>query len=135
MKCKVLILSHGKLAGSLSDTVKFIYGDDDGLGYMNMPDPFDQGQYENDIRKIVEDNADEGVLILCDLFGGSPFLTCTKIIRDHWDTTELLTGVNLGMLLEIMGSIKEADIKELKEKALNAGKEGVVDIKERLGKR
>ena len=102
---------------------------------MNMPDPFDQGLYEHDIRKIVEDNADEGVLILCDLFGGSPFLTCTKIIRDHWDTTELLTGVNLGMLLEIMGSIKEADIKELKEKALNAGKEGVVDIKERLGKR
>ena len=133
MKCKVLVLSHGKLAGSLVETVEFIYGSSEGIAYMNMPDPFDQSQYERDIRNIVEENKESGVLVLCDLFGGSPFLTCTRIIRDYWDQMELLTGVNLGMLLEIMSGIEEFNIKELKDNALNAGKNSVVDIKERLG--
>ena len=133
MKCKVLILSHGKLAGSLFETVEFIYGSTDGLAYINMPDPFDQRKYEEDIRKIVEDSGEDGVLILCDLFGGSPFLTCTRILKDAYDHMEIVTGVNLGMLLELMGNIEEDDLKTLKEKALHAGKESVVDIKERLG--
>lgn len=133
MKCKVLVLSHGRLAGSLAETVEFIYGSSDGLKYMNMPDPYDQTEYEDSIRAIIEENKEKGILVLCDLFGGSPFLTCTRIIRDYWDQMELLTGVNLGMLLELMSGIDELDIKELKEKALIAGKEGVVDIKERLG--
>lgn len=72
---------------------------------------------------------------MCDLLGGSPFLTCTKIVRDYWDQTELVTGVNLGMLLEIMSGINNLSISDLKNIALNAGKEGVTDIKERLGKK
>lgn len=135
MKCKVLVLSHHNLAGCLVDTVKFIYGSTEGIEYLNMPEPFDQTQYENSIRSIVEENSESGILVLCDLFGGSPFLTCTRIIRDHWDRMEMLTGANLGMLLEIVGCIEDSDIKELKEKAKNAGREGVADIKERLGKK
>lgn len=38
MNCKVLVLSHGNLAGSLVDTVKLIFGSTDGIEYMNMPD-------------------------------------------------------------------------------------------------
>lgn len=135
MKTKVLVLSHGSLAGALVETVGFIYGGTQGLCFINMPEPFDQIGYEGSIRKIVEENRETGTLILCDLFGGSPFLTCTKILKDHWDDAEVLTGVNLGMLLEIMSGIEELDVKELKKIALNAGKEGVIDIKERLGKR
>lgn len=135
MNCKVLVLSHGNLAGSLVDTVKLIFGSTDGIEYMNMPDPFDQNKYEQDIRNIIEENKQDGVLIMCDLLGGSPFLTCTKIVRDYWDQTELVTGVNLGMLLEIMSGINNLSISNLKNIALNAGKEGVTDIKERLGKK
>lgn len=135
MENRVLVLSHGKLAESLVNTVEFICGSTEGISYINMPDPFDQLQYENMIRQIIEENKKKGVLVLCDLFGGSPFLTCTKILKEHWDQMELLTGVNLGMLLEVAGKIEDLGVKELKEVALNAGKESVVDIKERLGNR
>lgn len=47
---------------------------------------------------------------------------------------ELVTGVNLGMLLELMANIETASITELKDIALSSGKEGIIDIKERLGK-
>lgn len=133
MNCKVLVLSHGKLAGSLLETVEFICGSTAGMNCINMPDPFDQSEYESSIRKTIEENKENGVLVLCDLFGGSPFLTCTRILKEYWEKMEVVTGVNLGMLLELESRIDELDIKELKEVALNAGKQSVIDIKERLG--
>ena len=134
MKYKVLILTHGKLAGSLYDTVKFIYGSTDGLAYLNMPEPFDQSTYGKMIADIVSENKEQGTLILCDLFGGSPFLTSARLLKENGDHMELVTGVNLGMLLELMANIESAGIKELKDIALSSGKDGIIDMKERLGK-
>ncbi len=134
MKCKALIMTHGKLAGSLYETVRFIYGSTEGLAYLDMPEPFDKNAYEATLEKIVSENEKEGILILCDLFGGSPFLTSAKILKEHFQQVELVTGVNLGMLLELMTNIESASIEELKQIAVNSGKDGIVDIKERLGK-
>ena len=89
MKCKVLILTHGKLAGSLYDTVKFIYGSTDGLAYLNMPEPFDQSAYGKMIADIVSENKEQGTLILCDLFGGSPFLTSAKLLKENNSWSEM----------------------------------------------
>ena len=86
------------------------------------------------IEDIVSENREDGTLILCDLFGGSPFLTSAKLLKENSDHMELVTGVNLGMLLELMANIETASITELKDIALSSGKEGIIDIKERLGK-
>ena len=131
MKCKALILTHGKLASALADTVEFVCGERENIIAIDLPDPFDQSAYEAAITDVVEEN--EGTLILCDLFGGSPFLTSARIVKEHADKTQLLTGVNLGMLLEIVPMLEEGDLNEIKEAAMRAGKEGIVDIKERLG--
>ena len=131
MKCKVLILTHGKLAGSLYDTVKFIYGSTDGLAYLNMPEPFDQSAYGKMIADIVSENKEQGTLILCDLFGGSPFLTSARLLKENDDHMELVTGVNLGMLLELMANIESAGIKELKDTfGINASAVLIADTKE-----
>lgn len=132
MKCKVLLLSHDKLAGAFISAVEFVYGDTSGFGYINMPDPFDQMAYVKTIEDVVEENSETGVLILADLFGGSPFLTSARILKNNYEKVELVTGYNLGMLLEIAPMIENSTIAELKEAALNAGRGGMVDIKERM---
>ena len=81
MKCKVLMLSHSKLAGAFYDTIQFIYGDTSGFGYINMSEPFDQQQYIESIENVIEENKDTGILILTDLFGGSPFLNTCKLMK------------------------------------------------------
>ena len=132
MKNKVLVLSHDKLAGALVRTTEFIYGELEDLCFIDMPDPFDIEAYEKSIRLFIEEN--ESVLVLCDLNGGSPFLTCMKIMRDHWENCEVLSGVNMPMLLEVAGNMDSLDLKELKALAVEAGKEGIVDIKERMAR-
>ena len=131
MACNVLLVGHGKLPSALADTVEFIYGSKEGIQAVDMPEPFDQDKYETTIKETIKNN--DFTLFLCDLLGGSPFLTCSRIMKDHMEKAELLTGVNLGMLLELMPVLENCELNELKEKAIHAGRDGIIDIKERLG--
>ena len=72
-------------------------------------------------------------LILCDLFGGSPFMIASKLLAkpDISERVELVTGLNMAMLLEVCSNLDE-NLAKLKEIAIKAGKNGIVDLKEKL---
>lgn len=131
MKCKVLLLSHAKLAEAFINTIEFVYGDTTGFGYINMPDPFDQMAYVKMIEDVVLENLDTGVLILTDLFGGSPFLTSSRIFKKY-ENVELIAGFNLAMLLEMAPMIESSEVLELKEIAMDTSQNSIIDIRERL---
>ena len=130
MKCKIMVMTHGKLAESFCETVKLICGEK--IAYKNMPDILDMEQYKKDINSILDKNKDTGVLFITDLMGGSPFLACVQVMKERWDEMELVTGCNLGMLLEIVSNMNEKNIVELKEIALEVGKKSVIDIKKQM---
>lgn len=130
MKCKIVIMTHGKLAEAFSETVQIICGEK--IAYKNMPDVLDMDQYKKDICSTLDENKDTGVLFVTDLMGGSPFLACMQVMKERWDEMELVTGCNLGMLLELATNMNDKSIHELKEIALEAGKKSVVDIKKQI---
>ncbi|MBQ9328838.1 MAG: PTS sugar transporter subunit IIA [Solobacterium sp.] len=130
MSCTVVLAGHEKFASALAKTIEFIYGSRDGLITVDMPEPFNQQVYEESLRKAVQEH--EAVLILCDLFGGSPFLTSSRILKEYPEKTELLTGVNLGMVLEVMPLLNESSLQDIKRSAKESGMNGIVDIKERM---
>lgn len=132
MKCKALVLTHSNLAEAFVRAVHLIFGDVELLQYKNLPDDLDIGKYKAEIVELLEENQETGILILTDLLGGSPFLTCTQIMKQHWDKMELITGCNLQMLLAIAGELEEKSITELKEIALEAGRSGIVDLKSQM---
>ena len=135
MKCKALVLTHSNLAEAFVRAVHLIFGDVELLQYKNLPDDLDIGKYKAEIVELLEENQETGILILTDLLGGSPFLTCTQIMKQHWDKMELITGCNLQMLLAIAGELEEKSITELKEIALEAGRSGIVDLKSQMKER
>ena len=130
---KVLVLTHGNLAEAFVTTSKLILGDVEGICYLNMPEILDSEKYCRQIVEIVEASREEGLLIMTDLLGGSPFLHCSQIMKDYLDSIELVTGCNLPMLLEVGNAIKDKSVSELKGIAIEAGRSGIVDLKERFG--
>ena len=132
MKCKALVLTHSNLAEAFVRAVHLIFGDVELLQYKNLPDDLDIGKYKAEIVELLKENQETGILILTDLLGGSPFLTCTQIMKQHWEKMELITGCNLQMLLAIAGELEEKSITELKEIALEAGRSGIVDLKSQM---
>ncbi len=107
-----VVLTHSFVARELIATAEYLVGKMEGIVAVSL----DGGSSAIQARKIISEaiqSADEGegVLILTDLFGGSPsnlafsFLDQGKI--------EVITGVNLSMVLTFWNYRKGRDLLEL----------------------
>ncbi len=130
---KILLLSHGELAKEIWATSKLVLGEVSGVEYLTLPSGMDLTKYEQDIRRKVEE-AEGGLLILTDIFGGTPFITASRVFAsmEDKDQVEVVTGMNLAMVLQVFNFVGSMPVKELKNIAVTAGLEGIVDLKERV---
>ena len=130
---RVLLLSHGELAKEIWATSKMVLGEVSGVEYLTLPSGTDLTRYEADVRRKVEE-ADDGLLILTDIFGGTPFITASRVFAtlEKKDQVEVVTGMNLAMVLQVFTFVGSMPVKELKEVAVAAGTEGIVDLGERV---
>jgi mannose/fructose-specific phosphotransferase system component IIA len=68
-----------------------------------------------------------GVLVLIDLFGGTPGNAAALGLRDR--SYAVVSGVNLPMLLEVLLSRSSGiSVKELVDIALQAGQSSIIDV-------
>ena len=105
----VLIITHGNLGHELIKAAEMIKGDTRGI----IPVSLDAKTGVDDIKKeitsaIKKADLGEGVLIMTDLFGGTPSNISLSFLKEK--KVEVVTGVNLPMLLKI------SDIREEKKK-------------------
>ena len=109
---------------------------DDGVDYIVFPYGTDLNQYEQKIEAYVKKSKDEGVVILADLFGGSPFMISSKVYNVNKDICdiEIITGMNLLMVIEAISSHEFMNAQELKNHLLKSGSEGIVSLSDKLRK-
>lgn len=65
-----------------------------------------------------------GVLVLTDMFGGTPTNLSLSLLGQEGLNIEVLTGVNLPMILKVLGN-RQKSLAELAELACDAGQEGI----------
>ena len=131
---KVLLLSHAYFSQEAYNAIQLIMGKvDERVSYLTLPYGVDIDQYQKQIEQKVEEAGKEGILILTDLFGGSPFMVSARVYQKYHDTKpmEIVTGLNLPMLAELMVNLDKT-AAELKQIAMEAGKQGVVDFTKKL---
>lgn len=71
----------------------------------------------------------EGILVLTDLFGSTPTNASLAQLRDAADRIEILTGVNLPMLISALTYRGRMTLKELSTKVMYDGQRGIRDAK------
>jgi mannose PTS system EIIA component len=120
----VLITTHGNLGSELINAAELIRGKLKGI----IPISVDQNKGVEDLKReinaaIKKLDQGKGVLILTDLFGGTPSNISLSFMKEG--KVEVITGINLPMLLKL------PDIREgmsLKEFALNIKDYGIKNI-------
>ena len=134
----LLLVTHGDLAKALVSSAALIMGDAPLIESYGLYHGENVDDLENNIKQAVirlnkESNGD-GVLILTDLFGGSPANETAKGLYELGDKVkaECVTGVNLPMLLEVATSKHFLSLEELKQKCLEVGPQSVISLKDRL---
>ena len=131
---KVLLLSHACLSQEIYNAIELIMGKvDERVSYLTLPYGVDIDQYQKQIEDKVVDAGKEGILIVTDLFGGSPFMVSARVYQKHQENIpmEIVTGMNLPMLAELMINLDKT-APELKKVAMNAGIQGVVDFTQKI---
>ena len=128
----VLIVTHSPLAKALLESSKMIAGDIlENCEWLTLNLGEDLDEFANEFQeKLNLLDSDEGVLVLVDLFSGTPANIAMRALRNN--KFECVSGVNLGMLLEVLTSRYYMKLDELKEVAIQAGKDTIVDISGKL---
>jgi len=120
----VVVVTHGNLASDLVEVAEMIVGCSQNV----IPVTIQADEGISDIAKKVESavkSADrgKGVLIITDLFGGTPSNVSLSFLQDQ--KVEVLSGVNLPMMIKIFTHCDSADLKELARLGKTAGKKNI----------
>ena len=125
----IIIGTHGKLSQELLRASEMIYGKQNNITTIDFePEEGTHSlkiKYEEALRRL---DISKGVLILVDLFGGSPYNVVINMAMDR-EEIQVITGVNLPMILGVYSLREKGELKELVEVAQSSGKLGIIPFK------
>jgi PTS system mannose-specific IIA component len=106
-----LIVTHGRLAIELLNAAEMIVGEIHHITAVSLGWHDDVDMARTMVEKAFERvKTPEGVLMLTDMFGGTPTNICSTFLDQ--ENVEVVTGVNLPMLIKFIqigeGSLAEA---------------------------
>jgi PTS system mannose-specific IIA component len=131
MRLGVVVVTHGQLAAELLNSAEMIVGDLPQFAAVSIGWHEDVEQARDAIARAIErvgnvaaGSRDEpvGVLVLTDMFGGTPANLAVTFLETG--KVEVITGVNLAMLMKLARPPKEPDLlavaREMREQGRNA---------------
>ena len=130
MTIAVVITTHGHAAKALLATAEMIIGAQDNVRCVDFV-PGENGEVlAGKIRAAAAElDTSQGLLLLVDLWGGTPFNASSGIAHDDANT-EVVTGVNVPMLVSVLMEREDVnDLNELAALALREGADGVKALK------
>lgn len=127
---KVIVVSHGSYARGLVDTVQMIAGKQEDLEAFGLGPEESVDTLKEKIRQSIEQaSQEEEILILTDIFYGSPFNTVISLMPEY--DLYHVTGINLPLMMEvIMGRISGKHAEEICKELLKAAPDTVRDVRE-----
>ena len=130
MRLGVVVVTHGQLATELVNSTEMIVGDLPLFTAVSIGWHEDVDHAKEEIGRAIErvrtsaageDNGDAGVLVLTDLFGGTPANLAVTFVSPQ---VEVITGVNLPMLIKLARTPPQGDLltiaREMREVGQNA---------------
>jgi mannose PTS system EIIA component len=119
----VVVVTHGQLATELVNAAEMIVGDLPHITAVSIGWHEDVNDAREDIAQAIERvQGDGGVLLLTDMFGGTPSNLGMTFLRT--DKVEVITGVNLPMLIKLASLRGEQDLlavaREMRDDGRNA---------------
>lgn len=132
----IVVVAHGNLADELISAVKFVLSQEPSVKFAGVS--LEQSSRGSDNYEEIIDNSiksvDEGggVLLVTDMFGGTPSnISLTFLDKKN---IEVISGVNLPMLLKLSTLKSNVKIKEAIKIAEKAGKDNIIVANKLLNK-
>jgi mannose PTS system EIIA component len=120
----ILIISHCDVGKELLNAAELILGRLDATSSISITQVTEsEGLLKTIAEEIRSLDRGQGVLVLTDMFGGTPSNLSLSFLKE--EMVEVLTGVNLPMVVEVAQHRERLSLSELGEKAQEGGKKGI----------
>lgn len=130
----VIVITHGNLGSELIKATELIKGDLKGALAISVDAAKGVENLKKEITTAIKKvDSGNGVLILTDLFGGTPSNISLSFLKEH--KVEVVTGVNLPMMLKISERQKDRNLRDFADFIRNYGKKNIYLASEILNRK
>lgn len=128
----LILVTHGRLADHFVEAMEHVVGSQSGIATVCIGPNDDMEQRREEIAQAIETvDAGKGVIILTDLFGGTPSNLAISLLEAG--RVEVIAGINLPMLIRLAGARNSMDVVEAVDAAQRAGRNYITVASELLG--
>lgn len=123
----IILASHGEFAKGILQSGAMIFGEQENVKAVTLMPSEGPDDLKAKMKDAIAsfDNQDE-VLILVDLWGGTPFNQANSLFEEHKDKWAIVAGMNLPMVIEAYASRSSMEsAQEIAAYILKTAKEGV----------
>jgi len=119
-----VIVTHGHLAGELLAAAEMIVGPISHIAAVSIGWHDDVDAARDEVqRAITRVSQKSGVLLLTDMFGGTPTNIASMFLEEG--AVEVITGVNLPMVIKLATATAEDPLAEIARKICDQGRQGI----------
>jgi len=119
-----VIVSHGQVANELVAAAEAVVGDLSHIMAVSIGWHDDVEMAQDEIRRAIDNvSSGNGVLLLTDMFGGTPTNIAAMFLQEN--EVEIVTGVNLPMVIKLASTTREMTLHELAKEVEDQGKEAI----------
>lgn len=128
----LILVTHGNLADEFVNAMVHVVGNQDAIATICIGPHDDMEERRGQIAQAIETvNSGSGVIILTDLFGGTPSNLAISLLDAG--KVEVIAGINLPMLIRLAGARDKSDMKTTVTAARDAGRNYITVASEFLG--
>lgn len=125
----ILVVTHGYFGQELINSLSMIAGQQEKCEALALyPEDEVVLLKQRVAQKIASLEDGNGVIVLTDIIGGSPFNTCASYLKEA--PIEVLTGVNLPMLIDACELRKDHSLAEMKLRVCQDARAGIINVRD-----
>lgn len=119
-----VIVTHGHLSGELLAAAEMIIGPISHITAVSIGWHDDVDAARDEVqRAIARVSQGAGVLLMTDMFGGTPTNIASMFLEDG--SVEVVTGVNLPMVIKLASQSGQGTLNEMARRVCDLGRQGI----------
>lgn len=128
----MILVTHGNLAEEFVHAMEHVVGDQADVATVCIGPNDDMEQRRSEIAHSIEEvDSGNGVIVLTDLFGGTPSNLAISLMQAG--KVEVIAGINLPMLIRLAKARECMSVREAAAAARDAGRNYITIASEYLG--
>ncbi|MDF7669468.1 mannose/fructose/sorbose PTS transporter subunit IIA [Lactobacillus sp. ESL0703] len=124
----ILLASHGGFADGIAQSAQMLFGEQDNFAHVTLsPDEGPEDIHDKMEQSIASFSDQNEVLLLVDLWGGTPFNQANTLLEDH-PNWAIVTGMNLPMVVEALTqrlTNSDATAQQVATAIINSARDGI----------